>query len=144
MGASIALPDPTEKARQEQAAVAETELSLSVTDWDPSSPVLFEPAVAAARIRAEATLGDLVDQRQELEAAGTDLGLTRKEVDVAVPADWSNTPGSPVYYLRMAEGFLRAAASGTICRDEFPESSFTNVPPPPDNWICAHRPPHPR
>ncbi|MDS0139646.1 MULTISPECIES: hypothetical protein [unclassified Amycolatopsis] len=115
-----------------------------MTDWDPSSSAFSAPAVAAVRIRAEATLEDLVDQRQELEAAGTDLGLTSKEAGVEVPADWPTTPGSPVYYMRMAEGFLRAAAAGTICRDEFPESTFTNVPPPPDNWICAHRPPHPR
>jgi hypothetical protein len=144
MGASIALPDPVEKASQEPTPVPETELSLSVTDWDPSSSAFSEAAVAAVRNRAEATLGDLAEQRQDLEAAGPDLGLTLKEVSVPVPADWSNTPGSPAYYLRMAEGYLRAAASGTICRDEFPESSFTNVPPPPDKWICAHRPPHPR
>lgn len=144
MGASIAMPEPVEEPASAGTVDSGPELTLSVTEWDPSATAFSEPAVAAVRERTEAVLRDVTEHRQELEAAGPALGLTRQDVGVAVPPDWPGTPGSPVYYLMVAEGFLRAAAAGTICRDDFPESPFSNDPPPPDRWTCAHEPPHQR
>lgn len=142
MGASVAEPEPT--AEETVEVENQTQLSLSVSSWDPMATAMSDAAVDAARVQTEAVLQDLVERRSVLEAAGPDLGLTRRDTAVAIPEGWAGTPGSPTYYLRVAEGFVRAAAYGTVCRDDFPESYFSNVPPPPDHWICGHKPPHPR
>ena len=137
MGASVAEP---ERRRNK----AEPRLALSAAHWDPASPGLSERAVAVARERIETVLADLSEERASMEARGADLGLARHDAPVAVPPEWAASPGSPTYYLRVAEGYMRAAVEGTVCRDDFPESYFANVPPPADNWLCGHTPPHPR
>lgn len=116
--------------------------TLSTTVWDPQDSAFDTHAVAVLDAKLSALLAEVSSQRRELERSGDDLGLTRKDVPVAVPYDWPATPGSPLHWVRAAEGYLHIAANGGVCRDAFPAVPRAESPPPKGRFCCTHQPPH--
>jgi hypothetical protein len=118
-------------------------ISLATDLWDPASSAFDQAAIGDVKYRLQSLINAVHEYRSTLEADGPTLGLVQSNLSVSIPDEWAQSPGSPVHYLRIAEGYLLAAQLGTVCRDQFPPAPRFHRPPPGEQWCCTHTPePH--
>jgi len=142
MSAAAQQPQPKKKKGAEQGGQSQHKYALSTSAWDPGFPAFDHDQVDAIS-RAILQLSEhAASVRSQLEARGQTLDIVDASQIVDVPDNWAQSKGSPVHYLRVAEGYLSAAALGTVCRMEHPPVVRSESPPPANRWCCTHTPPH--
>ncbi len=115
----------------------------SSDSWDPDSEDSWIPGdefrerFLALRGQAD-TLA--AEARSLLDAIRSEMAQLQQPAGMT--EDWVDSPASPAFYVATAIGYLTAAAQGTACWQDFPNSEYRHSPPPQERWCCDHHPQH--
>lgn len=115
--------------------------SLSQTSWDPRSPLIHPGFVKELQSSINGLLGQLNERILETRRTmSRDGEVVNREHSEIMPEGWAESPGSPLYYMEAAAGYLKTAAEGNVCWNGFPKSEYRQMPG--NQWCCDHNPRH--
>ena len=115
-------------------------LPLDTDTWDPDhSSEISQENRRILTDRASVIRSDIISLSKDTRFNSFGL-IVPTAYSAEKLANWMSSPGSPVYYLDAAAGYIQAAVDGNVCYSDVPKSIYRQCPP--NSWCCDHNPRH--